>query len=120
MFSTYDPADVTLLLKDITGLVEPQPASVRERLIQSGVHYCEMLPLEYTPSDLYMKTYWRALEQNRTLMARTVAAVAEQIYRQKGPRVALVYFWNIPGYSWMNQTGVQLHAWHALLRGVNP
>ena len=46
MFSTYDPADVTLLLKDITGRVEPQPASVRERLIQSGVHYCEMLPLE--------------------------------------------------------------------------
>ena len=90
MFSTYDPADVTLLLKDITGLIEPQPASVREQMIQSGVHYCEMLPLEYSPSDLYMKTYVRALELNRTIMARTVAAVAEQIYREKGRQTVLV------------------------------
>ena len=54
MFSTYKPEDVTLLLKDITGLVTPQPASVRERLIQSGTHYCEMLPLEYKPSPAYL------------------------------------------------------------------
>ena len=114
MFSTYDPADVTLLLKDITGLVEPQPASVRERLIQSGVHYCEMLPLEYTPSDLYMKTYWRALEQNRTLMARTVAAVAEQIYRQKGPRVALVSLARAG-----TPIGILIRRWLRLRRGVD-
>ena len=114
MFSTYDPADVTLLLKDITGLVEPQPASVRERLIQSGVHYCEMLPLEYTPSDLYMKTYWQALEQNRTLMARTVAAVAEQIYRQKGPRVALVSLARAG-----TPIGILIRRWLRLRRGVD-
>ena len=82
MFSTYDPRDVTLLLKDITGLVEPQPASVRERLIQSGVHYCEMLPLEYRPSALYMQTYERALSLYRGITARAVAAVAEQIWRE--------------------------------------
>ena len=90
MFSTYDPRDVTLLLKDITGLVEPQPASVRERLIQSGVHYCEMLPLEYRPSALYMQTYERALSLYRGITARAVAAVAEQIWREKGERAALV------------------------------
>ena len=90
MFSTYDPRDVTLLLKDITGLVEPQPASVRERLIQSGVHYCEMLPLEYRPSALYMQTYERALSLYRGITARAVAAVAEQIWREKGERTALV------------------------------
>lgn len=50
MFGTYHPDDVVLLLKDITGMVEPQPALVREKLIQSGTHYCEMLPLEYAPS----------------------------------------------------------------------
>ena len=90
MFSTYDPSDVTLLLKDITGLVEPQPASVRERLIQSGVHYCEMLPLEYRPSALYMQTYERALSLYGGITARAVAAVAEQIWREKGKRTALV------------------------------
>ena len=61
MRSSYSKEDVIFLLKDITGLVEPQPASERERLIQSGKHYCEMLPLEYVPSELYMKTYQEAL-----------------------------------------------------------
>ena len=90
MFSTYDPGDVTLLLKDITGRVEPQSASVRERLIQSGVHYCEMLPLEYRPSALYMQTYERALKLYSGITARAVAAVAERIWREKGERAALV------------------------------
>ena len=114
MFSTYDPADVTLLLKDITGLVEPQPASVRERLIQSGVHYCEMLPLEYTPSELYMKTYARALELNRSLMARTVAAVAEQIYREKGRQAVLVSLARAG-----TPIGVLIKRWLRLRRGVD-
>ena len=50
MRSTFRPEDVELLLKDITGLVEPLPSNIRERHIQNGVHYCEMLPLEYKPS----------------------------------------------------------------------
>ena len=90
MFSTYEPGDVTLLLKDITGLVEPEPASVRERRIQSGVHYCEMLPLEYRPSPQYMETYARALGLYAGVTARAVASVGEQIYREKGDRAALV------------------------------
>ena len=45
MRSSYSEEDVILLLKDITGMVEPQPAKVREKLIQSGKHYSEMLPL---------------------------------------------------------------------------
>ncbi len=61
MKSSYSDDDVTLLLKDITGLVEPLPASVREVYIQSGTHYCEMLPLEYTPTEMYMNAYQQAL-----------------------------------------------------------
>ena len=38
MRSSYRDEDVTLLLKDITGLVKPQPTEERERLIQSGKH----------------------------------------------------------------------------------
>ena len=54
MRSSYSEEDVILLLKDITGMVEPQPAKVREKLIQSGKHYSEMLPVEYVPTDQYM------------------------------------------------------------------
>ena len=53
MESSYNKNDVTILLKDITGLVKPQPTEERERLIQSGKHYCEMLPIEYVPSERY-------------------------------------------------------------------
>ena len=39
MRSSYSKEDVILLLKDITGLVQPQPTEERERLIQAGRHY---------------------------------------------------------------------------------
>lgn len=90
MFGTYLPNDVTLLLKDITGLVTPQPASVREKLIQSGTHYCEMLPLEYEPTKEYMETYRKALDQYAGMTAEAVASVAEQIYAEKGKDAVLV------------------------------
>jgi len=48
--SSYSEEDVILLLKDITGMVQPQTTNERERLIQSGRHYCEMLPVEYVPT----------------------------------------------------------------------
>lgn len=62
MRSSYSEEDVILLLKDITGMVEPQPAKVREKLIQSGKHYSEMLPVEYVPTDQYMQVYHNAAE----------------------------------------------------------
>lgn len=90
MRSTFYPEDVELLLKDITGLVEPLPASVRERRIQSGVHYCEMLPLEYRPSERYMAAYRNALRNYAPLTAASVVSLAEQLYRRKGPNLTLV------------------------------
>ena len=83
MKTSYDPKDVTVLLKDITGLVEPLPAEKREPLIQSGVHYCEMLPLEYTPSPAYIKEYENALKRFSGVTARCIAAVSERIIRDK-------------------------------------
>ena len=62
MRSSYREEDVILLLKDITGMVEPQSTKERERLIQAGRHYCEMLPIEYVPSEKYMEAYREALE----------------------------------------------------------
>ena len=53
MRSSYSKDDVTILLKDITGMVKPQPTQEREKLIQSGRHYSEMLPIEYVPCLLY-------------------------------------------------------------------
>ena len=90
MFSTYLPSDVTILLKDITGLVQPLDTAEREAKIQSGIHYSEMLPLEYKPSQAYMSTYNLALKMYSQITADAVAAVAEKIWSDKGENVVLV------------------------------
>lgn len=80
MFSTYKPEDVTILLKDISGLVEPLDTSEREKLIQSGKHYSEMLPLEYEPSEKYLQAYFDALNRYAKITADAVRNVAEKIF----------------------------------------
>lgn len=88
--SSYKKEDVTILLKDITGMVLPQPTQERERLIQSGVHYCEMLPIEYKPSVKYMEAYQEALKHYAKPTAKAVAALAGKVAAKYGNKVVLV------------------------------
>jgi len=88
--SSYSIKDVEILLKDITGLVEPQSAQERERLIQSGKHYCEMLPIEYVPTKQYMKAYREALEQYAEATANAIGCLADKIIEKKGTDIVLV------------------------------
>ncbi|MCI8327598.1 MAG: cysteine protease StiP family protein [Lachnospiraceae bacterium] len=90
MKSSYREEDVTLLLKDITGLVKPQSTKERERLIQAGKHYCEMLPIEYVPSEKYMEAYEEALKNDAVSTARAVARLADKIIEKRGKQVVLV------------------------------
>lgn len=90
MFSTYKNDDVIILLKDISGLVTPLPASEREKYIQSGVHYSEMLPLEYEPSEEYLKIYSKALTLYSEMTAAATASLCEQIWNEKGKSAVLV------------------------------
>lgn len=90
MKSSYDKKDVTILLKNITGLVIPQETKVRERLIQSGTHYCEMLPVEYRPSEGYLEAYQQALEHYSKATAQAVCQLAEKLYQDKGGQLIIV------------------------------
>lgn len=90
MFGTYKSSDVTILLKDITGLVEPLGTREREAKIQSGTHYSEMLPIEYEPSPAYLAAYQDALARYAGLTAEAVACAAEQIWLDKGADTVLV------------------------------
>lgn len=82
--------DVILLLKDITGLVEPLPAREREKRIQCGTHYSEMLPLEYRPTDDYIRIYERSLEVFGQNTADAVARVSDKIVKKKGEKTVIV------------------------------
>lgn len=90
MRSSYQSEDVEILLKDITGQVKPQSTEERERLIQSGRHYCEMLPIEYSPTEQYMKIYEQALEDYSLDNARAVADLSEKIRELGKKNIVLV------------------------------
>ncbi len=90
MFSTYKEEDVTLLFKDISGIIEPLDTASREAFIQNGVHYSEMLPLEAVPTEAYLEAYRLAIKAFSEKTAYAVAKVSEDIYREKGDGVTLV------------------------------
>ena len=80
MKTSYKPDDVTILLKDITGLVEPEDTKTRELKIQSGMHYCEMLPVEYVPTEEYDKIYDEMIFVYSKSVAKAVCVLGEKIY----------------------------------------
>ncbi|MCR5105930.1 MAG: cysteine protease StiP family protein [Eubacterium sp.] len=90
MKSSFKKDDVILLLKDITGLVEPLPTKERELLIQGGKHYCEMLPLEYRPSQDYVRIYNRALEVFSKDTALAVSRLGQMLYQKHGDKLVIV------------------------------
>ena len=59
---SFDPNDVVLLLKDVTGQVEERETALRERDIQAGRHYSEDLPIEQVPSPAYEKVFDHLME----------------------------------------------------------
>lgn len=90
MRSSYAKEDVIFLLKDITGMVQPQSTEERERLIQSGKHYCEMLPIEYVPSQHYLKVYQEALKNYAKPVAAAIGVLADKIVKTRGKHPVLV------------------------------
>lgn len=88
--TSYPPEDVQLLLTDITGKLPPLPAKEREKLIQGGTHYSELLPAEYEPSLAYFQEYERGLKLWAKPNADAVRTVAEAIWAEKGRRAVLV------------------------------
>ena len=81
--SSYKKEDVILLLKDITNQVKPQSNEEREKNIQGGGHYSEMLPIEYEPSKEYLDCYYHALERHSKKTADAVMVVSEKIILSK-------------------------------------
>lgn len=71
-------------------MVEPQPTQERERLIQSGKHYSEMLPIEYVPTETYMQVYREALKNYAGAVAEAVGHLADKIIARRGRDVVLV------------------------------
>lgn len=90
MKTSYLAEDITILLKDVTGMIAPEDTLAREEKIQGGVHYSEMLPMEYQPSESYLALYEQSLKGAAKLTAEGIKIVAEKIWALKGQGVVLV------------------------------
>ncbi|MFC4598479.1 cysteine protease StiP family protein [Cohnella hongkongensis] len=86
---SYKPEDAVFLLKDLSDVALERGTEDREEAIQSGTHYSEMLPVEYKPSEEYIRLYRETLLATAAKVAEAVAVVSEQIVARRGPSVAL-------------------------------
>lgn len=81
--TSYSKDDVIVLLKDLSTVMSEMGTDERERAIQSGVHYSEMLPEEKAPSEEYEHLYELALSNKKSEIALGIARVAEIMWSKR-------------------------------------
>jgi hypothetical protein len=86
---SYSPNDVQFLLKDLSEVTLEKGTEDREEAIQSGVHYSEMLPVEYQPTDDYIRLFHETLEESAEKVAAAAGVVAELIIAKRGTHTVL-------------------------------
>lgn len=89
MKCSYSKDDVTLLIKDLTGLVKPVSLKERQRRVENGEFERSIMIKEYPVSHEYQDVVWASMEQYARQTADAVASVAEQIYHAKGNNLVL-------------------------------
>ncbi len=121
-FGSYLPEDVTWLLTDLSHVALERGTEDREEAIQSGVHYSEMLPVEFQPDASYLALFHEALALTARRLAADVGVVAALLaarharhgqrpvlvsLARAGPPVGVllrryyaeVYGWSVPHYA---------------------
>lgn len=86
---SYKDDDVIFLLKDISNLIVEQGNEERELAIQTGLHYSEMLPIEYKPTEEYMNLFYQSLDKFKREIAISVGVVSEIIVKNRGENIVL-------------------------------
>ncbi len=81
---SYSSEDVVFLLKDLSDTSLERSLDEREEAIQGGVHYSEMLPIEYEPTEAYLNLFHESLHTSKRKVATAVGAVSELLIEKKG------------------------------------
>lgn len=81
--TSYSEEDVIVLLKDLSADMKEMSTEEREKAIQSGVHYSEMLPQEKAPSEEYEALYNKAVAEKKHEIAEGIARVSEIMWNHK-------------------------------------
>ncbi|MFT3660663.1 MAG: phosphoribosyltransferase [Gordonia sp. (in: high G+C Gram-positive bacteria)] len=115
-FGSYQPDEVTWLLKDLSDVDLEADVAERESRIQAGLaHYAESLPVEYQPGPEYRELFDDALAASAGRLAEAVGTVAELILTERAPRPVLVSLARAG-----TPVGILLQRWIARTHGVVP
>lgn len=90
MKSSYNTGEVTLLLKDLTGLVEPVSMEERARRVAEGEHPRSIVIKEYHMTDTYRDIVTAHIPEFAKQTAKLVGKLAEKLYAIKGDKLVLV------------------------------
>jgi hypothetical protein len=88
--SSYDPAEVTFLLTDLSAARLELSLAERESRIQAGRNYAEMLPVEYSPDEAYLRLFEAVLADTAAEIAEHVGVVTEMAMAARRGRPVLV------------------------------
>ncbi|MBW7474659.1 cysteine protease StiP family protein [Paenibacillus oenotherae] len=86
---SYSQEDVVFLLKNLNEANLERSNEDREAAIQTGVHYSEMLPVEYQPTPEYLQLFHKTLRESAERIAYAVGIVSEIIVKKRGFKVVL-------------------------------
>ena len=89
-FGSYKKEDCIFLLKNISSLMQEQGNEEREKCIQNGMHYSEMIPIEYEPSKEYYDLFHSSLQESKSKLALYTGIMSEKIWKKYGEDTVLV------------------------------
>lgn len=90
MRSSYNEEDVTILLNDVTGKVEPVSQEERKKRVEAGEYVRSVIIKEYEVSERYTDIVISNIEKYLGKTAKAVGVLAEILYQKKKDRLVLV------------------------------
>ena len=87
---SYNEEDCIFLLKDISDSVVEVTIEEKEKLINSGVNYSEMISKEVNVSNEIKRIFEELTKKSSKEVACYVGSVSEQIYKKNGDKTVLV------------------------------
>lgn len=80
---SYTNDECIFLLKNLNGLIDEEGNEEREGNMSSGIHYSEMLPIEYEPEQNYVDLFLSSLGGYSNSIAVYIATISELIVKDK-------------------------------------
>lgn len=111
---SYRPDEVTFLLTDLSGHTLELGLAEREKAIQAGRNYAEMLPVEFAPSAEYLELFEVLLARFADAIAEHVGVVTEQALAARAGRPVLVSLARAG-----TPAGILMRRWARFSRGAN-